>query len=108
MVGVGIYIYLDKYMLTNKGTEISPDGEYKIVFQQVGSPEWPLGSVSVKVTVKNNKSNKNIDVIKTSLNNDGSSFSKYNWDVVWHDEKVEITLEGADDAAGTVYYVDLQ
>ena len=37
---------------TLAGTENSPDGNYAVIFQMVGNPDWPFGSTAVKITVK--------------------------------------------------------
>ena len=32
----------------------SPDGEYSLVFEQMGDPAWPFGPTDVRLTLKNN------------------------------------------------------
>ena len=32
----------------------SPDGEYKIVFQAVGEPDWPFGPSHARIVLKHN------------------------------------------------------
>ena len=32
----------------------SPDGEYSLLFEQMGDPAWPFGPTDVRLTLKNN------------------------------------------------------
>ena len=93
---IGWFVYNDEYKLTLAGTENSPDGKYAVVFQRVGSPDWPFGSTAVRITVKDINNKKKLKVINTSIHNDGGVLSKYNWDVLWQDESVKIILKGSE------------
>ncbi len=93
---IGWFVYNNEYKLTLAGTENSPDGNYAVVFQMVGSPDWPFGSTAVRITVKEIKNNEKLRVIDTSIHNDGGVLSEYNWDVLWQDESVKIILKGSE------------
>ena len=96
--------YINKYKLTDTGTETSPDGEYTVAFQMVGQPVWPFGPTSVKITVAQTKSGEKIKVIDTKIQDDGATLHKNNWEVVWKEDAVEIILKGSEqqDAVHTV------
>ena len=101
------FIYSNNYKLTDVGTEISPDGKYSVLFQMVGQPEWPFGATTVKVTVKEVDSNKQLEVIDASINDDGATLRNSNWTVVWQSDTVEITLKGSEQEDKS-YIVPLQ
>ena len=101
------FIYSNNYKLTDVGTEISPDGKYSVLFQMVGQPEWPFGATTVKVTVTEVGSNKQLEVIDASINDDGAILRKSNWTVVWQRDTVEITLKGSEQEDKS-YIVPLQ
>ena len=72
----------------------SPDGNYLLVFEQMGSPDWPFGSVDVRLTLKN-EDGKVINRVRTQVHNDGTSASEGNIvSVSWHDDHVIVILEG--------------
>ena len=100
------FIY-SKNKLTDVGTEISPDGKYSVLFQMVGQPDWPFGATTVKVTVTEVGSNKQLEVIDASINDDGATLRKSNWTVVWQSDTVEITLKGSEQEDKS-YIVPLQ
>ena len=104
---VSWFIYADNYQLIDRGSSSSPDGGYEVVFHQVDSPHWPFGSVDVKVTLRNKESKKKIEVIETSISNDGASFCEQDWTVVWQEESVEITLRGSEQN-DAVYLIPLK
>ncbi len=105
-VHIGLSIYKNEYKLTDKGTELSPDGNFAVVFQMVGVPDWPFGSTHVKVTVKDTESNETIKIIDTHIQDDGATLQKDNWYVVWQSDSVEITLKGSEQE-DSVYTVQL-
>ena len=90
--------------IKNISTSVSPNGKYEAILQQVGDPVWPFGSTSLKVVIKNIETNKNIDVIESSVSDDGSNLFDKNWEVVWYDTDVDIILKGSEqqDAIHTV------
>ncbi len=85
-----------KTELRDVANEISPDGKYEAILQQVGDPGWPFGNTSLKITIKNAESNKNIEIIESSVADDGSNLFEKNWEVVWLDTSVNIILRGSE------------
>lgn len=104
---VGRTVYITEYRLTDKGTELSPDGKYSVLFQMVGEPDWPFGATTVRVTVKNTETGEEIEVIQTDIHDDGALLRENNWNVEWYEEEVKITLIGSEQN-NDVYNIDLR
>lgn len=74
----------------------SPDGEYSLVFEQMGEPEWPFGSTDVRLTLKNRKG-KVIERVSTQVSNDGADATEYNIaSISWNDDAVIIILRACE------------
>lgn len=74
----------------------SPDGEYSLVFEQMGDPAWPFGPTDVRLTLKTNKG-KIIERVSTQLNDDGTNASENNIaSVSWNDDAVVIILRASE------------
>ena len=74
----------------------SPDGEYSLVFEQMGDPGWPFGPTDVRVTLKNHDG-KIIERVSTQVFNDGANASEYNIaSISWNDDAVVVILRGAE------------
>lgn len=74
----------------------SPDGEYSLVFEQMGSPAWPFGPADVRLTLKNHNG-KMIDRVSAQVFNDGGSASEWNIAAVsWGNDSVIVVLRGAE------------
>ena len=58
-------------------TYSSPDGEYSLVFEQMGDPEWPFGPTDVRLTLKIHDG-KIIERVSTQLSDDGANASEHN------------------------------
>ena len=71
----------------------SPDNNYLIVINQVGYP-ISFDSHNVKIQLIDNKTNEEINVIEEDISNDGKSLTSENWEVVWLEKDVVITLIG--------------
>ena len=70
----------------------SPDGEYSLVFEQMGDPEWPFGPTDVRLTLKNHDG-KIVERVSTQVFNDGGNASEYNVaSVSWNDDSVIVVL----------------
>ena len=85
------------FMLPNEiATYHSPDGEYSLVFEQMGDPQWPFGPTEVRLTLKNHD-DKIIGRVSTQLFNDGVSAGEYNLaSIFWNDDKVVIVLRASE------------
>ena len=74
----------------------SPDGEYSLVFEQMGSPAWPFGPTDVRLTLKNHKG-RIIERVSTQVFNDGANASEYNIaSVSWNDDSVIVVLRACE------------
>lgn len=85
------------FMLPNEiATYHSPDGEYSLVFEQMGDPAWPFGPTDVRLTLKN-RDGKVIGRVSTQVFNDGGNASEWNMAAIsWKDDAVVVVLRGAE------------
>lgn len=102
---VGGLVYVMEYKVTEVGVETSYDGKYEVVFSQIGEPQFPFGSTSVRIEVRE-KNGEKIDQIEASIRDDGASLHESNWQVDWYPAGLDITLMGSEqeDDIYTVYY----
>ncbi len=78
------------------GTYNRPDGEYSLVFEQMGDPQWPFGPTDVRLTLKNH-GGKIIERVSTQLSNDGANASEYNIaSISWKDDAVIVVLRASE------------
>ena len=84
-------------MLTKEiATYPSPDGEYSLVFEQMGDPAWPFGPTDVRLTLKNNNG-KIIERVSTQLNDDGTNASENNIaSISWKSDEVVVVLRASE------------
>ena len=74
----------------------SPDGEYSLVFEQMGDPAWPFGPTDVRLTLKNHQG-KTIKRVSNQVFNDGGSASEYNIaSISWNDDAVIVVLRASE------------
>ena len=85
------------FMLPNEiATYHSPDGEYSLVFEQMGDPAWPFGPTDVRLTLKNHNG-KIIGRVSTQLFNDGGNADEYSIAAVsWNDDAVIVVLRACE------------
>lgn len=70
----------------------SSDGQYSLVFEQMGDPHWPFGPTDVRLTLKNHDG-KIIKRVSTQLLDDGACASEDNIaSVSWNDDAVIVVL----------------
>ena len=84
--------YTVNYKKITCDTSVSPDKKYEVILQAVGEPEWPFGSASGRVVLKEGEDK--ISQTDFELHNDGASISSSCWKVTWHEDYVEIILSG--------------
>ncbi len=84
--------YTANYKKTTCDTAVSPDGVYQLTLQAIGDPDWPFGSASGRLILKESESK--ISQADFELRNDGGSISSDCWTVTWHEEYVEVILSG--------------
>ena len=74
----------------------SPDGEYSLVFEQMGDPAWPFGPTDVRLTLKNNNG-KVIERVSTQLSDDGANASENNIaSISWNSDEVVVVLRASE------------
>ena len=85
------------FMLPNEITAYhSPDGEYSLVFEQMGDPAWPFGPADIRLTLKNHNG-KIIERVSTQVFNDGGSADEYNVaSISWNDDAVIVVLRACE------------
>ena len=77
-------------------TYSSPDGEYSIVFEQMGDPAWPFGPTDVRLTLKNHN-DEIIERVSTMLFDDGAPAGEHNIaSISWGDDAVMIILNASE------------
>lgn len=74
----------------------SPDGEYFLIFEQMGDPQWPFGSTDVRLTLKNHD-NKIIAQVSAQLSDDGANAGEHNIaSIFWNDDAVTVVLRASE------------
>ena len=74
----------------------SPDGEYSLVFEQMGDPAWPFGPTDVRLTLKNNKG-KTVKRVSTQIYDDGACANeRHISSISWNDDAVVVILRGSE------------
>ena len=74
----------------------SPDGEYSLVFEQMGDPVWPFGPTDVRFTLKNSDS-KIIKRVSAQIHDDGLSAGEgHISSISWNDDAVVLILQGSE------------
>lgn len=77
-------------------TYSSPDGEYSLVFEQMGEPQWPFGPTDVRLTLKNSDG-KTIKRVSTQIHDDGASAGEYHMkSISWNEDGVVVILQGSE------------
>lgn len=74
----------------------SPDGEYSLVFEQMGDPAWPFGPTDVRLTLKEHNG-KIIERVSTQIQDDGANASEHHVvSVSWNNDAVVVILRGSE------------
>lgn len=84
--------YVTNYKKTDCDKSISPDGKYELTLQAVGEADWPFGSASGQLVLREGKDK--ISRTKFELQNDGKSINSSCWEVTWYEDYVEVILSG--------------
>ena len=84
--------YITNYKKVTVDTSNAPDGQYKLLLQSVGEPDWPFGSASGRLILKKNEDT--ISQTGFELRNDGGSVNDSCWKVTWYETYVEVILSG--------------
>lgn len=98
------FTYVTKYKIGNIDKAISPNGEYEVLYQSVGEPDWPFGASHARLVLKNEGKT----VLKQAFDvaNDGAILFDDSWQVRWQEDCVRITISGEeqDDEIFTLYF----
>ena len=74
----------------------SPNGEYALVFEQMGDPQWPFGPADVRLTLKN-CDGKTIGRVSAQIFDDGASAGEHNVvSVSWNEDRVIVILRASE------------
>lgn len=84
--------YVTKYKKTDIGSSFSPDGEYEVIFQSVGEPEWPYGRSPAALVLK--KGGKVVTDHRIDVLNDGGMLTDENFSASWQDDCAVVTVSG--------------
>ena len=84
--------YTVNYKKITCDTSVSPDKKYEVILQAVGEPEWPFGSASGRLVLKEGEDK--ISQTDFELHNDGGSITSNCWKVTWYEDYVEVILSG--------------
>ena len=86
------FSYITNYKKVTIDTSNSPDGKYELILQAVGEPDWPFGSASGQLILKEGK--EKVSETDFELRNDGGSISSNCWKATWYEDYVEVILSG--------------
>jgi hypothetical protein len=103
-VFIGCFTYTTRYRINHVDSSISPDGQYEVLLQQIGDPEWPFGPTHARL-VLNGESQK-ISQYNFVVLNDGGCLIQEDWSVIWEETCVKITISGKEqpDKLITLYF----
>ena len=77
-------------------TYTSPDGEFSLVFEQLGDPQWPFGPTDVRLTLKSHDGII-IERVSTQLVNDGANACEgHIASISWNDDGVIVVLRASE------------
>lgn len=100
----GRFIYVTRYKITDIDSAISPNGEYSVIYQNIGEPDFPFGYTHVRLVLRKGK--ESVSRYKFDVANDGGMLSPEQWAVDWKADRVEVTVSGEEqpDNLYTLYY----
>ena len=82
----------DSLYICEIATYESPDGQYILIFEQVGSPGWPFGPVDVRLTLRTSRG-VYIDRISATVYNDGTNAHTGNIESIqWGETAITVIL----------------
>lgn len=86
------FSYVTNYKKVTVDTSNSSDGQHELVLQAIGEPDWPFGSASGRLVLKEGKDK--ISQTDFELHNDGVSITSSCWKVTWYEDYVKVILSG--------------
>lgn len=93
-----VFSFMRPKEITTKelATYNSPDGEYLLVFEQMGDPQWSFGPTDVRLTLKDHDGTI-IERVSTQLSNDGVNAGEHNIvSISWNDDAVIVVLRASE------------
>lgn len=101
---VMVAIYICHIFISGKKTELyretSPNGEFRLIIHEIGTPDWPFGNDHLRVTLYGTNGNVYIASFKAEVANNGM---RAGYEVEWLKESVQISLSGSNQP--TEYYI---
>ena len=88
----GCFVYVTRYKPKAVASSASPDGQYELLFQQIGEPDWPFGHTHARLVLKNGS--KTVAKLSFDVANDGGVIDAENWAVTWKENRVEAVISG--------------
>ena len=88
----GSFIYVSKYKTNVVASSASPDGQYELLLQQIGEPDWPFGYTHARLVLKDKS--KTVAMHSFDVANDGGIIDAENWKVTWKENCVEAVISG--------------
>ncbi len=81
--------------------ETSPDGDYLLIIQEMGTPDWPFGADHLNISLYEQKADPKYRVsFQADVSNDGCTAD---YEIEWLEDSVQIALIGSEQP--TAYYV---
>lgn len=97
-------IYTCYIFISSKKTELyretSPNGEFRLIISEIGTPDWPFGDDHLRVTLYGTDGNLYMASFKADVANNGMQAG---YEVEWLEDSVQIALIGSDQP--TAYYI---
>ena len=85
-------LFMTKYKITDIDSSESPNGKYKVIFQEVGESDWPFGHSHARLLLL--EQDRILIEEKFDVAADGCTLSAGNWNVSWNDNCVQIIISG--------------
>ena len=89
---ISSYTYVTRYRITDIDSALSADGQYQVLFQAVGEPDFPFGDSHARILLKHG--GRTITKYKFDVANDGAILYPDNWRVSWEKNCVKIIISG--------------
>ena len=92
MILAGSFTYTTRYKIHDVASYASPDGKYKLLFQQVGDPDWPFGHTHARLVLKDEA--ETIAKYSFDIADDGANACSDLCQVTWKAAQVEAVISG--------------
>ena len=97
---VCFFITLKSNKITELSREVSPDGEYLLIIEELGMPDWPFGNDHLRISLYGTEENSYSASFMADVANNGTQAG---YDVRWEPDGVQIVLSGIEQP--TAYYI---